>query len=66
MKEVEQVETFPAASVTVIITGVVPVETRVPAAGDCVITREAAVVQLSEAVTFPVKSGRVAWHEALA
>ena len=57
---------FPAASVTVIVTVVTPVDTSVPAAGDCVITSEGVAVQLSVAVTLAVKSGTAAWQEALA
>ena len=66
MKEVEQVVKFPVASVTVIVTVVAPVVTGVPAAGDCVMISAFVAVQLSVAVTSEVKSGRVAWHEALA
>ena len=66
VKEVEQVVKFPAASVTVIVTVVAPVVTGVPAVGDCVMISSFVAVQLSVAVTFPVKSGRVAWHEAFA
>ena len=40
-----------AASVTVMMIVVTPVETKVPAAGDCVIVREEEAVQLSVAVT---------------
>ena len=53
---------LPAASVTVIVTVVTPVPTSVPAVGDCVITSEAAAVQLSVAVTPVVKFGTAAWQ----
>ncbi len=66
VKLAEQVMKFPAASVTVIVTVVTPIDTSVPAAGDCVITSEGVAVQLSVAVTLAVKSGTEAWHEALA
>ena len=59
---VEQVEVFKAASLTVIVTVVTPVPTIVPAVGDCVITNELGAVQLSEAVTPPIKSGTTAWQ----
>ena len=49
-----------------IVTLVIPVETNVPAAGDCVIVRLASEVQLSVAVTLAVKSGTEAWQEAFA
>jgi len=51
VKVVVQVAELLAASLTVMVTVVTPVETRVPAAGDWVITREAEAVQLSVAVT---------------
>jgi len=66
VKVVLQVTMLPAASVTVITTGVTPVETRVPAAGDWVITRDATAVQLSVATTLAVKSGTAAWQLTLA
>ena len=66
VKVVLQVTKFPEASVTVIRTGVTPVETRVPANGDWVMTKDEAGVQLSVAVTLGVKSGTAAWQLALA
>ncbi len=66
VKFAEQVLKFPAASVTVMVTVVTPVDTSVPAVGDCVITSEGVAVQLSVAVTLAVKLGTAAWHEALA
>ena len=63
---VEQVAALFAASFTVMIMLVTPVETSVPAVGDWVIVRLAAEVQLSVAVTFAVKSGTAAWQDALA
>ena len=65
-KLAEHVLKFPAASVTVMVTVVTPVDTSVPAAGDCVITSEVVAVQLSVAVTLAVKSGTADWHEVLA
>ena len=62
----EHVLKFPAASVTVMVTVVTPVDTSAPAAGDCVMTSEGVAVQLSVAVTLAVKFGTAAWHEALA
>ena len=53
---------MPAASVTVNVTVVTPDPTNVPAVGDCVITSEAATVQLSVAVTPVVKFGTAAWQ----
>jgi len=55
-----------AASLTVIVTLVTPVETRVPATGDCVMVIAGAGVQLSVVVTLAVKSGTAAWQEAFA
>ena len=46
-----QVTELLAASFTVMVTVVTPVETRVPAAGDWVMVRAEAAVQLSVAVT---------------
>jgi hypothetical protein len=66
VKVVVQVFSLSAASVTLIVTFVTPVPTSVPAAGDCVITRSSAAVQLSVAVTLPVKSGTAAWQLAFA
>ncbi len=66
VKLAEQVLKFPAASVTVIVTVDIPVDTSVPAAGDCVITSEGVAVQLSVAVTLAVKLGTAAWQDALA
>ena len=66
VKVAEHVLKFPAASVTVIVTEVIPVDTIVPAAGDCVMTSEGVAVQLSVAVTFAVKSGTADWQDALA
>jgi hypothetical protein len=44
----EQLEEFPAASVTVIVTVVLPTpDTEVPGIGNCVTTREPVDVQLS-------------------
>ncbi len=62
VKVLVQVVGLPAASFTVMVTVVAPVDTSVPDAGDCVMTRLAAVVQLSVAVTLPVKSGTAAWQ----
>ena len=45
---------------------VTPVETKVPAAGDCVMLSAETAVQLSVALTLAVKSGTAAWHVALA
>ena len=61
-----QVTKFPEASVTVISTGVIPVDTRVPAAGVWVMISEAVGVQLSEAITPAVKSGTKAWQFSFA
>ncbi len=66
VKLLVQVTVLLAASFTVIVTTVTPVETSVPAEGDCVIVRLAAEVQLSVAVTLAVKSGTAAWQEASA
>ena len=55
-----------AASFTVKVTVVTPVETSVPAAGDWVMVSAEAAVQLSVAVTLAVKLGSVAWQFALA
>ena len=63
---VEQVVELLAASFTVMVTIVTPVETRVPEVGDWVMVRLAAEVQLSVAITFSVKSGTAAWQLALA
>ena len=63
---VEQVAALLAASFTVIVTVVTPVETSVPAVGDWVMVRFAAVVQLSVAVTLAVKSGTADWQLAFA
>ena len=60
-----QVLLFKAASFTVIVTVVTPVPTSVPAVGDCVIVNEPDAVQLSVAVTAPVKSGTADWQLAL-
>ena len=51
VKVVVQVAELLAASFTVRVTVVTPVETRVPAAGDWVMVRDEAAVQLSVAVT---------------
>ena len=51
VKLVVQLAELLAASVTVMMIVITPVETRVPATGDCVITREEDGVQLSVAVT---------------
>ena len=59
-----QVSVLPAASVAVIVTAVTPSPIVVPAVGDCVIVGDP--VQLSVAVTLPVRSGIVAWQDALA
>ena len=59
---VEQVAELLAASFTVITTVVVPRPAVDPAAGTCVKTSEPAGVQLSVAITPPVKTGRVAWQ----
>ena len=63
---VEQVVELFAASFTVMVTLVTPVETSVPAAGDWVMVRLAGEVQLSVAVTLAVKSGTADWQLALA
>ena len=55
-----------AASFTVIVTVVTPVETSEPAAGDWVIVSAEAEVQLSVAVTLAVKLGSAAWQFAFA
>ena len=55
-----------AASVTVRVMVVTPVETSVPAAGDCVIVSDGVAVQLSVAETFAVKFGTAAWQFAFA
>ena len=57
---------FPEASVTVITTGVTPIETSDPATGDWVIIKEPVGVQLSEATTPRVKSGTAAWQFSFA
>jgi len=62
---VVQVELLLAASVTVIVTVVIPIPTVEPTAGDCVITRDPVAVQLSLAVTVPVKFGTVDVQAAL-
>jgi hypothetical protein len=49
-----------ASSFTVMVIVVTPEPTLVPAAGDCVILRDPAAVQLSVALTPPVTSGTVA------
>jgi hypothetical protein len=66
VKLLVQVTVLLAASFTVIVTTVTPVETRVPAEGDCVIVRLAAEVQLSVTATLTVKSGTDAWQKAFA
>ena len=66
VKLVVQFAELLAASVTVMIIVVTPVETRVPAIGDCVIVKADDAVQLSVAVTLAVKSGTIAWQLALA
>src|ERR1043165_5701074 len=62
----EQVLEFKVASLTVIVTVVVPTPTRAPAAGDWVMVKEPDAVQLSVAVTPAVKSGTAAWQLAFA
>jgi hypothetical protein len=57
-----QVTKFPDKSVTVLMIGVTPVETNVPAGGDWVMMSDPAGVQLSEAITPEVKSGTAAWQ----
>jgi len=66
VKLLVQVTELLAASFTVMVTTVTPVETRVPATGDCVMVNAGAAVQLSVAVTLAVKSGTAAWQEAFA
>ena len=66
VKLVVQVAELLAASFTVMVTIVTPVETSVPAIGDCVIVKAEDAVQLSVAVTKAVKSGTIAWQLALA
>ena len=61
-----QVTELLAASFTVMVTVVTPVETRVPAEGDWVMVRAEAAVQLSVAVTLAVKLGSIAWQFAFA
>ena len=56
-----QVAVFPAPSVAISVIVVVPNPKVAPEAGLCVIVGEA--VQLSVAVTPPVKSGAVPWQE---
>lgn len=51
-------------SVTVTVIGCEPTATTVPAVGLCVITSEAAGVQLSEATTSGTTFGTVPWHPA--
>ena len=55
-----QVDSFPQASFTDISIVVVPDETKVPAAGDCVMINESDEVHVSVAVMFLVKSGTIA------
>ena len=62
VKVVVQVELLPAASVTVIVTVVTPRLAVLPASGNCVIVKDG--LQLSEALTPPVKSGNGAAHPA--
>jgi len=62
VKVVVQVELLPAASVTVIVTVVTPRLAVLPASGTCVIVKDG--LQLSEALTPPVKSGNGAAHPA--
>ena len=59
-----QVAVFPLPSVAVSVIVVVPKPNVAPATGLCVIVGEA--VQLSVAVTPPVKSGADAWQDPLA
>ena len=66
VKVVEQVTELLEASLTVRITVVTPVETRVPAGGDWVMVRAEAAVQLSVAITLAVKLGSAAWQFAFA
>jgi len=66
VKLAEHVAKLPPASVTVIVTMVTPVETRVPAIGDWVMVSAGAAVQLSDATTPEVKSGIAAWQFASA
>ena len=54
------VAVFPTRSWTVNVTVVAPGPTSVPAAGDCVITSDPALVQLSEAVRVARRSGMLA------
>src|SRR2546423_15637001 len=60
VKVVAQVLVLFAASPTVIVIVVVPRPTSVPAAGLCVLIREPAAVQLSEAVKLASTSGTIA------
>jgi hypothetical protein len=66
VKVLVQVLKFSEPSVTVIVMVLTPDGASVPASGDWVITREPGEVQLSVAVTAPVKSGTVAWQLPLA
>jgi len=66
VNELLQVLSLPDSSFTVIITGVTPVVTMVPTAGDWVMIRLPTDVQLSEATTPEIKLGTVAEHEASA
>ena len=50
---------------TLIVTGVVPTPSGVPAAGDCMMLRFAGGVTLSAAVTSPVRSGMMAVQPVL-
>ena len=61
-----QVAELLAASFTVMVTVVTPVETRVPAGGDWVIVSIEAAVQLSVAFTLAVNFGSDAWQFAFA
>ena len=63
---VVQVVALLQASLTVIVTVVAPKPTNVPAVGLCVFVREPLAVQLSVAVTPPVKSGTAAWQAPFA
>src|SRR6266568_2869713 len=61
VKVVVQVAGLPAASVTVMVIGIVPQVTNVPATGTCAFSKEAAGVQLSAALSVARKSGTSAW-----
>src|SRR5713226_10351888 len=58
---VMQVAWLPAPSVTVMVTRVAPQVTKVPAAGTCAFSREAAGVQVSAALSVARKLGTAAW-----